>query len=115
MAAFGAGGHLVHALEQQHGIAVNLEGSAPCAKCVEPQAARADCREEHWLGRAHATIVDADKVIGVQSSDGSCIRPNERDPEGVVDGANALADDIGAAWGARSALGVASVDSADAE
>lgn len=115
MTAFRAGGHLMHPLEQQHGIAVNLKGSVPCAKRVEPQAARADCREEHWLGRAHATIVDTDKVIGVQSGDGRCIRPNERDPEGIIDGANALTDDVGLAWGARSALGVASANSADAE
>lgn len=105
----------MHALEQQHSIAVNLKRSVACAKRVESQAARANCREEHWLRRAHATIVDADEIIGVQSRDRRRISANERDPERIVDGTNALTDDIGVARGARSALAVASADSTDVE
>ena len=115
MTALRAGGHLVHALKQDHSIAGDLEASTSRAKRIEPQASRADGCEEHRFGRAHSAIIDADKVVCIEAGDCHGIRANERDRKRIVDGANALTNDIGVAWGARSTLGVACADGANAE
>jgi hypothetical protein len=107
MSALRAGCYLVHALQQQNGITVNLEGSIGCVERVESQTSRGDRGEEHRFRGAHTTIVDANEVVGVQPRDCRSIRPDEREPKRIVDGANAAADGVGVAGSSRAALGVA--------
>ena len=104
MPALLSGGHLMHALVQQNGIAMNFDGSVACLERVESQPARCDRGDERCLGRSHATIVGTYEVVCVKLSEHRCIRANECHSERIVYGANAPADGIGAAGRERVML-----------
>jgi hypothetical protein len=81
MAALCAGGDLMHAFDEERRITVHLNGAVSGLERIESQAARADRGNEHCLRRAHATIVDADKVVGVEPSERRCVCVDERHAE----------------------------------